>query len=249
MNNSGGTFLASPRAQRKKSESGDHEQHKVALFSMLCCAVVLPVPLPHYLMAQRATHDSYSFACTSRHYLLGDFEKQPTIFSPDKTKAVQLTKEYKFRVKVANSVISEIKINDVSANVEIGWSPDSSQFFISYSDGGAVGRYRVRLFRLIGQTLTESQVPSTVAERFKTRYWCASRGNNLFYLDWTLDSKVGFFVAEVYPTGDCGKDLGVYRGYEVSLENRKILRVFSEKETDSIEKECRASGRLVLPSQ
>jgi hypothetical protein len=220
---------------------------KCRFLPLLCCAIVLPVPFPHRLMAQRAEHDS--FACTSRHYMLDDFEKQPAVSSPDKTKAVQLTKGYKFRVKVGDQVISAITINDISSNVEVGWSPDSSQFFISYSDGGLVGRYHVRLFHLIGQTLTENQVPSTVAESFKTKYWCPSRGNNLFYLDWTSDSKVGFFVAEVYPTGDCGKDLGVYRGYVVSLEDRRILRVFGEKETSSIEKECRASGRLVVPSQ
>ncbi len=57
------------------------------------------------------------------------------------------------------------------------------------------------------------------------------------------------FVAEVYPTGDCGKELGVYRGYAVSLENGKVLRVLGEKQTDAIEKKCRAAGRLLLPSQ
>lgn len=180
--------------------------------------------------------------------MLEDSEKEPVMSSPDKTKAIQLTKDYKFRVKVAGTVISELTIKDVSTNIEIGWSPDSPQFFISYSDGGEVGGYHVRLFRLIGQTLTENRGPFTVAERFKAKYWCESRGNNLFFLDWTPDSKVGFFVAEVYPTGDCGKDLGLYRGYAVRLEDRQILHTFGEKETKSIEKTCRASGLLELPS-
>ena len=218
-------------------------------FSALCFTLFWIGLFPHILMGQRATHDKYSFACTSRHFMLNDFEKQPVISSPDKTKSVQLTRDFKFRVKVADAVISEFIIDEVSSNVEVGWSPDSSQFFISYSGGGEIGDYHVRLFRLIGQKLTESQAPITIAELFKAKYWCESRGNNLFFLDWTSDSKVGFFVAEVYPTGDCGKQLGQYRGYALNIEDRKILRIFGEKATDSIEKTCRATGQLVLPSQ
>jgi hypothetical protein len=205
--------------------------------------------LPHHLLGQRVKHDPDSFACRSSHYMLDDFEKQPTVASPDKVKLLQLTKEYTLRVTVGKAIISDLDMPDLSSNVEVGWSPDSSEFFISYSDGGAIGGYHVHLYRVVGNTLKESQVPTMVAERFKTQHWCESRGNNLFFLDWTPDSKVALFVAEVYPTGDCGKELGVYRGYAVGLQDRTILRVFGEKQTDSIEKECRASGRLALPSE
>lgn len=181
--------------------------------------------------------------------MLDDFEKQPTVPSPDKTKAVQLTKEGRFRVTVGQMIISDFDLPDMSSNVEVGWSPDSSEFFISYSDGGAIGGYHVNLYRVVGNTLEKSRVPTTIANRFKTKHWCQSRGNNLFFLDWTLDSKVALFVAEVYPTGDCGKELGLHRGYVVRLQDRKVLRVFGEEKTDSIEKECRASGQLTLPSE
>lgn len=181
--------------------------------------------------------------------MLDDFERQPTVPSPDNTKAVQLTKEYKFRITVGKTVLPDFGLPDVSSNVEVGWSPDSSGFFISYSDGGAIGGYHVHLYRVVGNTLKESQAPTTVAKRFKTKHWCESRGNNLFFLDWTPDSKVALFVAEVYPTGDCGKELGVYRGYVVRLQDRKILRTFGEKQTDSMEQKCRASAGLVLPSE
>ncbi len=125
-------------------------------FSVQCCALLLTVLLPHFLRGQRATHDPDSFACSSRNFMLQDFKKQPVVSSPDKTRAIQLTKDFKFRIKVANAVISEVDIEDISADIEIGWSPDSSHFFISYSSGGAVGRYHVRLFRLTGQTLTNT---------------------------------------------------------------------------------------------
>ena len=211
--------------------------------------VIVVVLFPHHLLGQSVAHDPDSFACRSSHYMLDDFERQPTVPSPDNTKAVQLTKEYKFRITVGKTVLPDFGLPDVSSNVEVGWSPDSSGFFISYSDGGAIGGYHVHLYRVVGNTLKESQAPTTVAKRFKTKHWCESRGNNLFFLDWTPDSKVALFVAEVYPTGDCGKELGVYRGYVVRLQDRKILRTFGEKQTDSMEQKCRASAGLVLPSE
>ena len=68
---------------------------------------------PHCVMGQRVmgkrpAHDPYSFACRSRHYMLEDFEKLPTIPSPDKTKSVQLTKDYKFQVSNNGAVISRV---------------------------------------------------------------------------------------------------------------------------------------------
>jgi hypothetical protein len=179
--------------------------------------------------------------------MLDDFEKEPIVRSPNKLIAIQITKEYKFRVTVGKTVFAEFWLGDLSANIEIGWSPDSSQFFISYSDGGAIGKYHVHLFRVTQGALSESRVPIAIAERFKAKHWCESRGNNLFFLDWTPDSKIGFFVAEVFPTGDCGDETGAYRGYAVRMEDGEVLRVFGEKQTYSIEKKCRASAGLVLP--
>lgn len=215
--------------------------------SISCWLASLLVLSPPCVMGQRFAHDPYSFACSSRHYMLEDFEQQPSIPSPDKTKAVQLIKDYKFRVVLGGTVISKFELPDISSNIEVGWSPDSLQFFISYSDSWETGGYHVHLYRVIGNDVRASRVPTQVAERFKRKHWCEARGNNLFFLDWTPNSKIGFFVAQVYPTGDCGKELGLFRGYAVDLEGGTVLRVFDEKQTESIEKNCRASGRLVLP--
>jgi hypothetical protein len=180
--------------------------------------------------------------------MLEDFEKLPTIPSPDKTKSVQLTKDYKFQVSNNGAVISTFELPDISCNVEVDWSPDSSQFFISYSSGGAIGRYHVYLYRVTGNEMKASRLPTQIAELFKQKHWCEARGNNLWFLGWTPDSKTGFFVAGVYPTGDC-EELGLFRGYAANLKDGTVLRVFTEKQTESIEKNCYASGRLVLPSK
>src|SRR5258707_13898430 len=86
------------------------------------------------------------FACNSSHFMLQDFEKQPVVRSEDGVKSVLLTKEYTFKVMYQRAVLREFTFGDMSANIEVGWSPDSKQFFISYSDGGAVGNYHVHLY-------------------------------------------------------------------------------------------------------
>jgi hypothetical protein len=197
--------------------------------------------------AQTAKRSPYSFACHSSYFMLEDFAKQSVVTSPDSMKSVQLTSDYKFRVRVGRTVIAEFGLPEISCSIEVGWSPNSTQFFVSYSDAGATGGFHVHLYCLNGNTLHESMVPSLVAGRFKEKHWCETRGNNLFFLGWTPDSKIAFFVAEVYPTSDCGKEMGMYRGYAVNMTNGEIVHAFGEKRTQAIERKCRASGTLVLP--
>jgi hypothetical protein len=208
--------------------------------------LLLLLVLPPCVLGSGKPHDPDSFACTSRHFMLDDFANHPEVLSPDKQKAIQLTSNFKFQVRADKAVLSELSLPDISANVEIGWSPDSSQFFISYSDGGAVGAYHVHLYKVVGRNVSENRIPVGVEQRFKAKHWCESRGNNLFFLDWTPDSAVAFFVAEVYPTGDCGKENGLYRGYAVRVEDGELVGVYKEKQTSSLEKSCRATGLLRL---
>jgi hypothetical protein len=220
---------------------------KLAILFFACVAIV-PLSLTRPALAQREPRNLYSFACNSSYFTLKDFENQPTVISPDGEKRVRLTKDGQFIIQLGSTVVAGFGLPEISANIEVGWSPDSRQFFISYSDGGAIGGYRVHMYRLNGKTLAEGNLPALVAERFKAKHWCESRGNNLFFLAWTPNSRIAFLVAEVYPTGDCGEAMGTYRGYAVDTVNAKVLRVFGESRTEAIEKQCRASGKLVLGS-
>ena len=211
----------------------------LALMNMIC--------LSQPGRAQNPMHDPVAFACSSRHFMVDDFQNQPVVKSPDGKMAVRLTTDGTFDAMLGDAVVSRIKFPDIESNIEIGWSPDSSQFFISYSDGGAIGGFHVHLYRLKGIILTESRAPAEVAKDFKAKHWCKTRGNNLSFLDWTPDSKIGFFVAEVYPTSDCGRDMGFRQGYAVNIEDGKIVRVFTQQRTDIIEKSCREFGTLLLP--
>jgi len=178
--------------------------------------------------------------------MLQDFNKHPRVESPDRKSSIKIGRDWSFYVVRNEKTLRRIYLSEISSNIEIGWSPDSSQFFISYSDGGAIGSFHVRLYQFRGDTVVESRVPEIVAKAFRARHWCESRGNNLSFLDWTPDSKVAFLVAQVYPTGDCGEQFGLFRGYAVDLKSERILRLYGETQTDAIERSCRKSRSLVL---
>jgi hypothetical protein len=116
-----------------------------------------------------------------------------------------------------------------------------------YSNGGAAGGFSVHLFRIAGDRVVQSPATRTVAKTFRARHYCVPRGNNLYFLDWTANSRDVFLVGEVYPTSDCGNQMSFYEGFLANANSGKILRRFGEKETSAIEKSCRASGKLVLP--
>lgn len=211
---------------------------------------ILPLLVGMCCFGQRLKHDPDTFACASTWFSLDEFEKEPSVISPDGRTRVQLDKnDYSFRVLVGGKEIGRLHYGDISANIEIAWSPDSQQFFISYSDGGAIGNYSVHLFSIKKQRLVKSAAPTVAYRDFKSQHYCRSRGNNIFFLDWTPDSKNVFFVTEVYPTGDCGKEMSKFRGYLVDARTGTIIERFGEKKTTAIEERCRETGTLSIEAR
>jgi hypothetical protein len=144
--------------------------------------------------------------------------------------------------------IGVISINDLSSNIEIVWAPDSRKFAITYSDGGAIGIFRTRVYQLSEQNVTELAKPvATAFDEFKSNLYCPARGDNVLFIGWTADSQALLIVGQVYPTSDCGHIWGMQRGYLMDL-NGNVLRRYGDKEATSLQTSCDKSGRAVLPS-
>ena len=99
---------------------------------------------------------------------------------------------------------------------------DQAHIALTYSDGGAIGGFHVRVFLIDGNGVTDASksIDAAVAE-FKSRHYCKTRGNNVNALKWLLGNLL--ILTEVYPTGDCGSDLGHLEGYLVTVPEGKIL--------------------------
>ena len=113
-------------------------------------------------------------------------------------------------------------VADLSSNPEVLWSSDGRAFAINYSDGGAIGGFHVRVFAIRGDTVRDvsSAIQAAVAD-FKSRHYCKTRGNNVMALKWK-DSDHLLLWTQVYPTGDCGPDLGHEEGYVVAIPDGKV---------------------------
>ncbi len=93
---------------------------------------------------------------------------------------------------------------------------------ITYSEGGTIGGFYVRVFLIDGNGVVDvsKSIDDAVAD-FKSRHYCKTRGNNVTALKWIGGGLL--LMTEVYPTGDCGPDLGHIEGYLVSVPEGKIL--------------------------
>ena len=61
-------------------------------------------------------------------------------------------------------------------------------------------------------------------------HYCKTRGNNVTALRFIGDARHLLLMTDVYPTGDCGADLGHTEGYVIGVPDGKIQRHLSLQE-------------------
>jgi hypothetical protein len=178
-------------------------------------------------------------SCRAEVFVLQSLEKRPVIGSPNGYyRVILLGREDQeagsLQVFHDEKLLKEFRLRDLSAGIFLKWAPDSRAFYLMWSNGGMIGGYSVRVFRIAGNRVME--VPATEqAERdFARAHYCQSRGNNVFAINWLGGSDSLLIATQVYPTGDCGKDMGLYGGYEVRVDDGSIVRRYSEKELKSV---------------
>jgi hypothetical protein len=211
------------------------------------CFVLFLILLNTTLTQTANKPDPSAFACGATSFTpLDDSYGQTVVISPDQKKHISLNKDGSFGIFVGQKQIGSLTY-DVSADVEAGWSPDSTQFFIMYSDSGSIGGFHAHLFSIQQEEkIAENRMTQIAFDDFKQQHYCPTRGNNLFFLAWTNDSRRVFLVSEVFPTSDCGKEMSRFGGYLMDVDSARIIRRYSEAETTTIEKSCRTSGKLRL---
>lgn len=182
------------------------------------------------------------YTCQADVFTLEAFDKKPIVWSPDHSKHVQLFStpfdDANLSVYSGKALLTTITLGDASAGTFIKWAPDSNAFYVMWSDGGSIGEYHVRAFVVVDEQATESPAPKIVAAEFAKRHYCEARGNNLFAIRWEAGSKQLLLEPEVYPTGDCGKDLGFASGYLVDTESGEIRQRYTAKQIKELAKKC-----------
>lgn len=134
--------------------------------------------------------------------------------------------------------MSKFVLKDLSAGLWLNWAPDSDAFFLMWSDGGAIGNFHVRVFRVHRDRVVELPTMKVAEAEFAKKHSCDSRGNNVFALRWFENSDSLLIASGVYDTSDCGKDMGLTKAYRVRTNDGTIIRRYSESETESLIKAC-----------
>jgi hypothetical protein len=177
-----------------------------------------------------------------------DLKQPQEIASPDGKRRAALggyrdLKDYEggtLQVFQGQALLRQFNLRDLSAGIYIKWAPDSAAFYLMWSDGGAIGGYHVRVFRVRDEQVFE--VPTTrAAERdFAKKHYCKARGNNVYAVRWLGNSDEIVISTEVYPTSDCGRDLGFTLGYLVRTDDGIIVKRYSQPEIEEQIKACSA---------
>jgi hypothetical protein len=107
---------------------------------------------------------------------------------------------------------------------EIGWSPTSTLFFATYSDGGAVGTYHVSAYRISAGRMEKIDLSGAVRRDFQRHYpKCDSPEEpNIAGVAWSVDSTKLLVAAQVLPHSNCD-NMGTFNLYTVAVPNGKII--------------------------
>lgn len=183
-----------------------------------------------------------NYTCQADVFTLETYEKKPIIWSPDHSKHVQLFStpfdDGNLSIYSADTLLSTITLDDISAGTFVKWAPDSNAFYVMWSDGGMIGAYHVRAFRVLNDRAIESMAPKAVETDFARHHYCEARGNNLYAIKWMHGSKDLLLQPEVYPTGDCGPQLGFTSGYLADLDTAELKQRYTAAQMRKLAKGC-----------
>ncbi|MGO9864896.1 MAG: hypothetical protein ACLPLR_14885 [Terriglobales bacterium] len=186
-------------------------------------------------------------ACRAQVLMPDDLRQLHEIRSPDGQQRAVLSgyRERKdsgdgtLQVFHRQTLLRQFRLRDLSAGIYFKWAPDSTAFYLMWSDGGAIGNYHVRVFRVRDNRVLEA--PTTrVAERdFAKRHYCKTRRNNVYAVHWLANSDEIVISTAVYPTSDC-EDMGFTLGYLVRTDDGTIIKRYSQPGIEEQIKTCSA---------
>lgn len=181
-------------------------------------ALVLIVAISSARVQQRSN-------CEATAFVLEDLERRPVVASPDDRWYVELgmkTQDHEegwFLVRRGTTTVRSFKLEYLSAGVFVKWAADSTPFYLMWSNGGAIGEYSVRVFRITGGTVVE--VPSSAQAERTSLGGIHARGHNTFAIRWMNGSRE-LLVAQD-PAGDCGPNAGRLGGYLVRVDDGAVV--------------------------
>ena len=115
---------------------------------------------------------------------------------------------------------------------EVAWSPDSSAFFVTYSDGGAVGTFHVLIYRVDDTGVHKSEPVPNGRKLLKPN--CINKEfPNVGAIQWGENSSTLIIAVEVPPHSSC-VDMGTFKAFEISVADGKELKEYGQLEAKRV---------------
>lgn len=112
-------------------------------------------------------------------------------------------------------------------NAEVLWSPDSSAFIVTYSDGGLIGTYHAKVFYVSRKGLRIVE-PVPDGRKLFTPWCFEAERPNVAGVDWTAqDASRMLLVVQVPPHSSCA-DMATFRAYEIALPGGRVLKRYDQ---------------------
>ena len=84
-----------------------------------------------------------------------------------------------------------------------------------------IGGYMLRVFRISDGIVREVPASINAENEFAANHPCRTRGHNVYAIKWSNGGDRMLLGLQVYPTSDCGREMGRYVGYVVQVRDGK----------------------------
>jgi hypothetical protein len=160
-------------------------------------------------------------------------DKPLTIASPDGKKSV-------FVQPIHNpdsdaTTIVTVRANDRSyktqmgswVNAELAWSPDSKAFFVTYSDGGNVGTYHVKVVYVDDTGLRMTEPVANGRRLFVPTCFDPERPN-VASIEWLGHESSRLLIAVQVPPHSSCASMGTFRAFEIGLPDGNVVSRYGQ---------------------
>lgn len=157
------------------------------------------------------------------------------VLSPDKRSAVRAKYVEDLDEKIVLNVSGAIGVIDVDighgVNSELLWSPDSKSFFVTTSDQGGNGSYRLIVVGRFGDKLVSRDMTSLIYKQFGHPVRCGwPEAPNVGGITWLGQTGHILVAAEIVAHSNCDS-YGTFKSYEVDPASMKVVRSYGQLET------------------
>jgi len=112
-------------------------------------------------------------------------------------------------------------------DAEVAWSPDSKAFFITYSDGGNVGTFHVKVVHVSPTGIEITEPIANGRLLFAPRCFDAEMPN-VGAVKWASNDSSRLIIAvEVPPHSSCAS-MGTFRAFEIALPTGRVSASYSQ---------------------